>query len=138
MTGRMRQQTEAAVAEAAAVLFVIDARAGVTPLDAHFANWLRRQGRPVILLANKCEGGAGRGGMAEAYGLGFGAPLPVSAEHGQGPYDLAELLGDQVGSAGGLGAEGDELDPHRKDVAAGKRGAARVGTGWRRLIKTKK
>src|SRR3546814_5507186 len=65
MTGRMRQQTEAAVAEAAAVLFVIDARAGVTPLDAHFANWLRRQGRPVILLANKCEGGAGRGGMAE-------------------------------------------------------------------------
>src|SRR3546814_8353941 len=72
MTGRMRQQTEAAVAEAAAVLFVIDARAGVTPLDAHFANWLRRQGRPVILLANKCEGGAGRGGMAEAYGLSFG------------------------------------------------------------------
>src|SRR3546814_1524965 len=114
MTGRMRQQTEAAVAEAAAVLFVIEARAGVTPLDAHFANWLRRQGRPVILLANKCEGGAGRGGMAEAYGLGFGDPLPVSAEHGEGLYDLAEVLVEHVASAGGLGDEGDELDPRER------------------------
>ncbi|WP_341705314.1 ribosome biogenesis GTPase Der [Ferrovibrio sp.] len=116
MTGRMRLQTEAAVAEAAAVLFVIDARAGVTPLDAHFANWLRRQGRPVILLANKCEGGAGRSGLAEAYGLGFGDPLPVSAEHGEGLYDLAEILAEHVVSGGGLGDAGDELDAGDFDI----------------------
>jgi GTP-binding protein len=110
MTGRMRLQTEAAVAEAAAVLFVIDARAGITPLDAHFANWLRRQGKPVILLANKCEGGAGTSGLGEAYGLGFGDPLPVSAEHGEGMYDLADMLAEYVAGAGGLADEGDELD----------------------------
>ena len=72
MTGRMRLQTEAAVFEADAVLFVIDGRAGVTPLDSHFANWLRKQKTPVILVANKCEGGAGKSGVGEAYALGLG------------------------------------------------------------------
>ncbi len=109
MAGRMRLQTEMAVKEAAAVLFVIDGRAGVTPMDRHFANWLRRQGRPVILLANKCEGGAGSHGVAEAHGLGFGEPLPVSAEHGEGLYDLAEALVAQVGNAA-FGTHDDTAD----------------------------
>src|SRR3546814_16067410 len=68
-------------------------------MDRHFAGWLRKQGRPVILVANKCEGGAGSNGVAEAYGLGFGEPLPVSAEHGEGLYNLAEALVAQIGNA---------------------------------------
>ena len=118
MTGRMRQQTEAAVKEADAVLFVIDGRAGVTPVDKHFANWLRKQKTPVLLLANKCEGGAGKTGVGEAYGLGFGDPLPVSAEHGEGMYDLAVALMEHIGGRTGnaLGDDGDELEPVEVDI----------------------
>ncbi|HSE78019.1 MAG TPA: ribosome biogenesis GTPase Der [Alphaproteobacteria bacterium] len=87
--GRMRAQTERAVRDADAVLFMIDARAGVTALDRHFASWLRRLGRPIMLLANKAESmAAAASGVAEAHGLGLGAPIAVSAEHGEG---LAEL-----------------------------------------------
>jgi GTP-binding protein len=118
MTGRMRLQTEAAVKEADAVLFVIDGRAGVTPLDSHFANWLRKQKTPVILVANKCEGGAGKSGVGEAYALGLGDPLPVSAEHGEGMYDLAVALIEHIGGRMGnaLGDDGDELDPVEVDI----------------------
>ncbi len=118
MAGRMRQQTEAAVREAAAVLFVIDGRAGVTPMDRHFANWLRKQKRPVLLLANKCEGGAGGFGVAEAHGLGFGDPIPVSAEHGEGLYDLSLALIDHIaGNAEGVpGDDADELDMVEADI----------------------
>jgi GTP-binding protein len=123
MAGRMRLQTEAAVREADAVLFVIDGRAGVTPMDRHFANWLRKQKTPVILLANKCEGGAGKSGVGEAYGLGFGDPLPVSAEHGEGLYDIAvalmEHIGGRTGNAPGDQGdllEGDELEPVEVDI----------------------
>ena len=66
------------------MLFIMDAREGVTRLDQIFARWLRKQGRPVILLANKCEGREGGGGIAEAYGLGLGDPVAISAEHGEG------------------------------------------------------
>lgn len=90
--GRMRQQTEAALENADLVLFVIDGRAGVTPLDAHFAAWLRRQDRPVGLIVNKCEGNAGTAGAAEAYTLGLGEPIAVSAEHGEGMGTLIDLL----------------------------------------------
>lgn len=110
MAGRMRQQTEAAVREADAVLFVIDGRMGVTPDDKHFANWLRKQKTPVLLLANKCEGGAGKTGVGEAYGLGFGDPLPVSAEHGEGLYDLAVALMEKIGHGGAEGAPADDSD----------------------------
>lgn len=118
MSGRMRLQTEAAVKEADAVLFVIDGRAGVTPVDKHFANWLRKQKTPVLLLANKCEGGAGKTGVGEAYGLGFGDPLPVSAEHGEGLYDLAVALMEHIGGRTGnaLGDDGDELEPVEVDI----------------------
>jgi GTP-binding protein len=92
LEARMLAQTERAVADADLVLFLIDARAGITPLDAHFANRLRRSQARVVLVANKCEGGAGVAGFAEAYGLGFGEPVPISAEHGEGLADLYEAI----------------------------------------------
>ncbi|MAK62126.1 MAG: ribosome biogenesis GTPase Der [Ponticaulis sp.] len=88
LEARMRQQTEQAVAEADVALFIIDARAGVTPLDERFAELLRRSGKPVVLAANKCEGKTGDNGLYEAYGLGFGEPVALSAEHGEGLSDL--------------------------------------------------
>jgi GTP-binding protein len=92
LPGRMRAQTMAAVAEADAVLFLIDARAGVTPLDAEIARWLRASTTPVILVANKAEGRAGEAGILEAWSLGLGDPVAVSAEHGEGVADLFEQL----------------------------------------------
>jgi GTP-binding protein len=92
LAGRMRQSSEAAVADAALILFVIDARAGITPADAHFAQWLRRQDKPVLLLANKAEGRAGEGGLYEAYELGLGEPLRISSEHGEGFSDLHDAV----------------------------------------------
>ncbi len=89
---RMRRQTERALAEASLILLVIDARAGVTPLDKHFADWLRRLGRPVVLVANKCEGGAGEAGLLEAHRLSLGPPVPISAEHGDGLALLYEAI----------------------------------------------
>lgn len=96
LAGRMRNQTEEAVAEADAVLFVIDARAGVTPLDAHFAEVARKTTTPVILLANKAEGRAGEGGLYESYSLGLGDPIAISAEHGEGLADLYDALKPHV------------------------------------------
>ncbi|TYC87297.1 ribosome biogenesis GTPase Der [Novosphingobium sp. BW1] len=92
LPGRMRQQTEAALATADVALFVIDARAGLTPLDEEIAQWLRASPVPVILLANKAEGRAGESGLLEAYSLGLGDPVAISAEHGEGMGDLFEGL----------------------------------------------
>jgi GTP-binding protein len=92
LAGRMRLSSEAAVADAALILFVIDARTGITPADAHFAQWLRRQDKPVLLLANKAEGRAGEGGLYEAYELGLGEPLRISSEHGEGFSDLHDAV----------------------------------------------
>ena len=91
--GRMRQQTEAALKEADAVLFLIDGREGITPLDMHFAQWLRRQKKPIILGVNKCESEkAVQSGLGEAYALGFGDPIPMSAEHNEGLDNLYYAL----------------------------------------------
>lgn len=92
LPGRMRKQTEAALATADVALFVVDARAGLTPLDEEIGNWLRSSPVPVILLANKAEGRAGEGGLLEAYSLGLGDPVGISAEHGEGMADLFEAL----------------------------------------------
>jgi GTP-binding protein len=94
--GRMRASSEAAVGQADLVVFVIDARVGVTPSDEHFANWLRRQGRPVLLVANKAEGRGGIAGAFEAYALGLGDPLAVSAEHNEGIADLMREIADML------------------------------------------
>ena len=92
LEARMRRQTERAIERADVVLLVIDARAGLTPLDRHFAQWLRKAGTPVVLVANKCEGRAGTPGLLESYELGLGDPVPLSAEHGEGLADLVEAL----------------------------------------------
>jgi GTPase len=92
LEGRLRQQTTAALAEADVALMLIDARTGLTALDRHFARWLRRASTPVILVANKCEGMAAESLASEAWGLGLGAPVPISAQNGEGLADLAEAL----------------------------------------------
>ncbi|WP_188055818.1 ribosome biogenesis GTPase Der [Sphingosinithalassobacter sp. CS137] len=92
LPGRMRAQTEAAVREADVALFLVDARAGLTPLDEEIARWLRSADTPVVLVANKAEGRAGEAGAIEAMALGFGDPILFSAEHGEGVVDLFEAL----------------------------------------------
>jgi GTP-binding protein len=91
--GRMRQQTESALKEADAIVFMIDGRAGITPLDEHFAQWLRRRKIPVILAVNKAENDkAVQSAMGEAYSLGLGAPIQISAEHNEGMEELYHAL----------------------------------------------
>jgi len=92
LPGRMRIQTEKAVREADAALFMIDGRAGVTPLDEEIARWLRSEDTPVILIVNKAEGKQGEAGLMESYSLGFDNPIPFSAEHGEGVVDLFDAL----------------------------------------------
>jgi GTP-binding protein len=96
LPGRMRKQTEAAVRDADAALFLIDAREGITPLDEEIGRWLRAESTPVIVVANKAEGRAGEAGALEAYSLGLGDPVAVSAEHGEGVADLFEALRPHV------------------------------------------
>lgn len=107
---RMRKQTDMAVEEADVALLLIDARAGVTPLDRHFADLLRKVKTPVILVANKCEGKAGDPGYYESFGLGLGDPVPLSAEHAEGLSDLFFALQPHAEKAGALD-EPEEEEP---------------------------
>ena len=114
LTGRMRQQTEAAVREADVALFLIDGRAGLTPLDEEIARWLRAGETPVIVAANKAEGNAGESGRLEAFALGLGEPIGISAEHGEGTVDLFESLRPFIEpEADDAEEELDEDDPAR-------------------------
>ena len=110
LEARMRLQTEAALAEADAALMLVDARAGVTPLDASLADILRRGPIPVIVAANKCEGRAGQFGLLEAYDLGLGDPLPLSAEHGEGLVYLYDALAPLMARQDGERAPEDERE----------------------------
>jgi GTPase len=92
LAARMSAQSEQAIDEADVALFLIDGRAGLTPIDEHFARQLRRRKTPVILLVNKAEGGRARTAMADAYRLGFGEPIGISAEHGEGLTELYDAL----------------------------------------------
>jgi GTP-binding protein len=92
LPGRMRAQTEAAVRDADVALFLIDAREGVTPLDEEIARWLRTGKTPVVVVANKAEAKVAEAGVLDAYRLGLGDPVPLSAEHGEGVVDLFEAL----------------------------------------------
>lgn len=92
LEGRMRRQTEMALEEADVALMLFDARTGVNPMDEHFANWLRKSEVPVILCANKCEGKEAYAEMLDAYSLGLGDPIALSAEHGEGMGELFEAL----------------------------------------------
>jgi GTP-binding protein len=117
LAGRMRAQTETAIAQADVVVFMIDARLGITPMDQPFADLVRRSGKPVILLANKAEGKKGTDGIIESYGLGLGDPVPFSAEHGEGTADLLEALAPYIADE----PEDDE-DAVWEDVPAGDDG----------------
>jgi GTP-binding protein len=92
LTARMQEQTEAAIKLADALMFVVDARAGLTPSDRAFADFARRADKPVLLLANKSEGKHGDAGAMEAYALGLGEPIQISAEHGEGLGELYDAL----------------------------------------------
>ena len=99
LPGRMRMQTEGSLEDADAALFVTDARSGLTPLDEEIARWLRTQNVPLIHVVNKAEGRQGEDGLLEAYALGFGEPVAVSAEHGEGTADLFDALWPIIGAA---------------------------------------
>jgi GTP-binding protein len=92
LSGRMRAQTEAAIAGADVIFFMIDGRAGLMPVDRAFAELTRRSGKPAVVIANKSEGTAGEAGRLEAYALGFGEPVAISAEHNEGMADLYDAL----------------------------------------------
>ncbi len=109
LEGRMRHQTEQAILESDVVLFLIDARSGITPLDKSFANMLRRAGKPVILVANKVEGRQGDDGFYEAFSMGFGEPVAISAEHGDGMVDLRDALVEAVGEKTAFGEDTQEF-----------------------------
>ncbi|WP_338445420.1 ribosome biogenesis GTPase Der [Pelagerythrobacter marensis] len=116
LPGRMRRQTEISLEGADAALFVIDARAGLTPLDEEIARWLRSQTLPVVPVANKAEGKAGEAGVLEAWSLGFGEPVPLSAEHGEGVADLFGALWPIIGdkAEGSQAHDGEDGDPGRE------------------------
>ena len=131
LPGRMRVQTEKAVREADAALFMIDGRAGVTPLDEEIARWLRSEDTPIILVVNKAEGKQGENGLMESYSLGFDNPIALSAEHGEGIVDLFDALRPIVDSFDAAAfeavpprAEGDEDD---EDAPLGPMKLAIVG-----------
>jgi GTPase len=96
LAGRMHAGSASAVEEADLVLFILDARTGVTPADQHFARWLRRQGKPVLPVANKAEGRVATSAILDAYSLGLGDPVGVSAEHGEGVADLMSEIADRL------------------------------------------
>jgi GTP-binding protein len=110
LTARMRKQTEAAVAQADLVLFLIDARTGVTAADEIFGDLVRSAGKPVVLAANKSEGRAAEPGFYEAFSLGLGEPLAISAEHGLGIGEVIDAIGQAVEARGETESEAKETD----------------------------
>jgi len=116
LAGKMQAQTATAVAQADAILFLVDARAGATPVDRTFADLVRKSGKPAILVANKSEGRAGEAGALESYALGLGDPVAISAEHGEGLADLYDALRAALPQATAEADEADE-DPAPAEAA---------------------
>ncbi|WP_144377294.1 ribosome biogenesis GTPase Der [Mesorhizobium amorphae] len=110
LPGRMRQQTEIAIREADLIFFLMDAKAGLMPDDRTFAEVVRRSGKPVVLVANKSEARGAQGGMLEAWELGLGEPVPISAEHGQGMPDLRDAVIEALGAERVFGEDEDTSD----------------------------
>lgn len=128
MEDRMRQQTEMALDEADLTLMMVDSRVGVTPLDEHFARWLRKRNSRVCLLANKCEGRAGNVGLAESYRLGLGEPLAISAAHGEGMdllYDTVVEAMTESGYGTGEEASDAEISPELQLAVVGRPNAGK-------------
>jgi GTP-binding protein len=116
---RMRQQTDIAINCSDLVLFMIDARAGVVSADEEFASLVRENSRPVVLVANKCEGRAAEAGLYDSYRLGLGDPAPISAEHGEGIGDLLDMITEHIAAADGRDDESranNEADEAEKPI----------------------
>jgi GTP-binding protein len=132
LTARMQEQTETAIELADALMFVIDARAGLTPNDRAFADFARRANKPVVLVANKSEGRHGEVGAMESYALGLGDPIQISAEHGEGLSDLYDALAALMPAPVGTRATADPRRHRRPpqcgevnaDQSSARRGAA--------------
>lgn len=112
LPGRMRASTSRAVDDADLVLFVFDARAGLLPEDRHFATWLRRTGKPVLVVANKAEGRGGAAAAMEAYELGLDEPVAISAEHNEGVYDLMREIADRLPAPAEAAEDAENLPLH--------------------------
>jgi GTP-binding protein len=135
LSGRMRAQTEAAIDQADIIFFMIDARVGPTPVDHAFADVARKSGKPIVLVANKSEGTAGETGRLEAYALGLGEPIPISAEHDEGMSDLYDALHALVPEEPAQQPVEDAFDPsHPIRVAIVGRPNAGKSTLINRLI----
>jgi GTPase len=124
LAGRMRTGAATSVRDADLVLFVIDARAGLTPVDRHFAQWLRRQDKPVMLVANKAEGRLAMSSILDAYELGFGDPVGVSAEHGDGIADLMSEIAARLPGESAAATE-DDASPTLKLAIVGRPNAGK-------------
>ena len=129
LPGRMRKQTEVSLEGADVALFVFDSRAGITPLDEEIARWLREQGVPVVLVANKAEGRQGDSGIFESFALGFGEPVALSAEHGEGVAGLFDELWPIIGEKSEALHEpaDDDAEGEDEDAPAGPLKLAIVG-----------
>jgi GTP-binding protein len=121
LTARMQEQTETAIGLADALMFVVDARAGLTPSDRAFADYARRADKPVVLLANKSEGKQGEAGAMEAYALGLGEPVQISAEHGEGMGELYDALRALMPEPSEEGEEFDDDDIIESDEDLARR-----------------
>jgi GTP-binding protein len=114
ITARMRKQTETAVTQADLILFIIDAQQGITPMDRHYANWLRRFSKPVVLVANKCDGKNYESGLHESYQLGYGEPFAISAAHNENVAHLkahmVDVLSDHFADVEEASDEPSEVD----------------------------
>jgi GTP-binding protein len=117
LAGRLLAQTEAALASADVALLLIDAKAGLTALDREVADWLRRQRTPVVLVANKCEGISAESFASEAWALGLGPPVPISAQNGEGLADLAAALADHAQEGAQAGADSAQGGAQSAQVA---------------------
>ncbi len=131
LAGRTAASAAVGVGQADLVLFVVDARAGITPTDRHFAQWLRRQGRPVLLVANKAEGRSAAAATLEGYELGLGDPVAVSAEHGEGVADLMSEIAARLPEAV---ATAEEESAHPLKLAIVGRPNAGKSTLLNRLV----